>query len=79
MHITLSEPHVIDLFETLEVELVGFHIDYELNQVLALGKNHCGMVFSGVIIDDLEGADLSVDNFCNVFQAYIESTYDAAS
>lgn len=45
MHITLSEPHVIDLFETLEVELVGFHIDYELNQVLALGKNHCGMVF----------------------------------
>lgn len=79
MQITLSAPYVIEGYETLDVELVGFHINYEFNHVLALGMNHCKFVFEAVIIDDLEGADLSVDNFLAVFQAYIESTYDAAS
>lgn len=79
MEITLSAPHVIEGFETSNVELVGFHINYELNHVLALGMNHCKFVFEAVIIDDLEGADLSIDNFLTLFQTHIESTYDAAS
>lgn len=79
MEITLSAPHVIEGFETQNVELVGFHINFELNHVLALGMNHCKFVFEAVIIDDLEGADLSIDNFLTLFQTHIESTYDAAS
>ncbi len=79
MEITLSAPHVIEGHETLNVELVSFHINYELNHVLALGMNHCKFVFEAVIIDDLEGADLSIDNFLTLFQTHIESNYDAAS
>ena len=79
MQITLSAPHVIEGVETLNVELAGFHIDYELNHVLAVGKNSASIIFEGIIIDDLEGADLSIDNFLTLFQTHIESTYDAAS
>lgn len=79
MQITLSAPHVIEGFETLNVEVLGFHINYERNHVLAIGKNDFGIIFEGIIIDDLEGADLSIENFRTLFQTYIESTYDAAS
>ena len=79
MQITLSAPHLIEGVETLNVELVGFHIDYDLNHVLAIGKNSASISFEGIIIDDLEGADLSIDNFLTLFQTHIESTYDAAS
>ena len=44
MQITLSAPHVIEGVETLNVELAGFHIDYELNHVLAVGKNSASIV-----------------------------------
>ena len=79
MQITLSAPHVIEGFETLNVEVLGFHINYERNHVLAIGKNDFSIIFEGIIIDDLEGADLSIDNFLTLFQTHIESTYDAAS
>ena len=76
MHtINLSKRIIIDerIFTEFSVKFYGIH--YDDNCVVAAGGEPIGFTFSCRIIDDLNGADLSIDALNTAFQTYVENNY----
>lgn len=76
MHtINLSKRIIIDgrIFTEFSVKFYGIH--YDDNCVVAAGGEPIGFTFSCRIIDDLDGADLSIDALNTAFQNYVENNY----
>ena len=76
MHtINLSKRIIIDerVFTEFSVKFYGIH--YDDNCVIAAGGEPIGFTFSCRIIDDLNGADLSIDALNTAFQNYVENNY----
>jgi len=76
MHtINLSKRIIIDgrIFTEFSVKFYGIH--YDDNCVVAAGGEPIGFTFSCHIIDDLNGADLSIDALNTAFQNYVENNY----
>ena len=76
MHtINLSKRIIIDerVFTEFSVKFYGIH--YDDNCVVAGGGEPIGFTFSCRIIDDLNGADLSIDALNTAFQNYVENNY----
>ena len=76
MHtINLSKRIIIDgrIFTEFSVKFYGIH--YDNNNVVAAGGESEGFTFDCVIIDDLNGADLSIDALNTAFQNYVENNY----
>ena len=76
MHtINLSKRIIIDgrIFTEFSVKFYGIH--YDDNCVVASGGESGGFTFDCVIIDDLNGADLSIDALNTAFQNYVENNY----
>ena len=76
MHtINLSKRIIIDgrIFTEFSVKFYGIH--YDDNCVVAAGGEPIGFTFSCRIIDDLNGADLSIDALNTAFQNYVENNY----
>ena len=76
MHtINLSKRIIIDerIFTEFSVKFYGIH--YDDNCVVASGGESEGFTFNCVIIDDLNGADLSIDALNTAFQNYVENNY----
>ena len=76
MHtINLSKRTIIDGrgFTEFSVKFYGIH--YDDNCVIAAGGDPIGFTFSCRIIDDLDGADLSIDALNTAFQNYVENNY----
>ena len=76
MHtINLSKRIIIGerVFTEFSVKFYGIH--YDDNCVVASGGEPMGFTFSCVIIDDLNGADLSIDALNTAFQNYVENNY----
>ena len=76
MHtINLSKRIIIDgrIFTEFSVKFYGIH--YDDNCVVASGGEPIGFTFSCPIIDDLNGADLSIDALNTAFQNYVENNY----
>lgn len=76
MHtINLSKRIIIDgrIFTEFSVKFYGIH--YDDNCVVAAGGEPIGFTFSCRIIDDLNGADLSINALNTAFQNYVENNY----
>ena len=76
MHtINLSKRIIINerVFTEFSVKFYGIH--YDTNCVVAAGGEPIGFTFDCVIIDDLNGADLSIDALNTAFQNYVENNY----
>lgn len=76
MHtINLSKRIIIDerIFTEFSVKFYG--INYDDNCVVAAGGESGDFTFDCVIIDDLNGADLSIDALNTAFQNYVENNY----
>tara|TARA_B100001939_G_scaffold179672_1_gene154956 strand:- start:3492 stop:3740 length:249 start_codon:yes stop_codon:yes gene_type:complete len=73
--INLSKSVIIDerIFTEFSVKFYGIH--YDNNCVVAAGGDSIGFTFSCRIIDDLNGADLSIDALNTAFQTYVENNY----
>ena len=73
--INLSKRIIIDekIFTEFVVKFYG--INYDNNNVVAAGGESGGFTFDCVIIDDLNGADLSIDALNTAFQTYVENNY----
>ena len=52
-----------------------YAINYENNNVVAAGGDIGGYTFDCVIIDDLNGVDLSIDALNTAFKNYVENNY----
>ena len=77
MDITFTEQRNFDFTVSDTINVIGYDIRFDLNHVLAIAGNPMGQVIADVIIDGLEGADLSLDNLNTVFKAYLEENYPA--
>ncbi len=73
--INLSKRIIINerIFTEFVVKFYGIH--YNTNCVVAAGGELGGFTFDCVIIDDLNGADLSIDALNTAFQTYVENNY----
>ena len=73
--INLSKRIIINerIFTEFVVKFYG--INYNDNHVVASGGEAGGFTFDCVIIDDLNGADLSIDALNTAFQTYVENNY----
>ena len=73
--INLSKSVIINqrVFTEFVVKFYGIH--YDNNNVVAAGGEPGGFTFDCVIIDDLNGADLSIDALNTAFQTYVENNY----
>jgi len=73
--INLSKSVLIEerIFTEFVVKFYG--INYDNNNVVAAGGESEGFTFDCVIIDDLNGADLSIDALNTAFQTYVENNY----
>lgn len=77
MNITFTEPRVFKFTTSDTINVIGYDIRFDLNHVLAAAGEPDGQIIADVIIDDLEGVDLSLDNLNTVFKAYLEENYPA--
>ena len=77
MNITFTEPRVFKFTTSVTINVIGYDIRFDLNHVLAAAGEPDGQIIADVIIDDLEGVDLSLDNLNTVFKAYLEENYPA--
>lgn len=77
MEITFTEQRFFGFTTSDTINVIGYDIRFDLNHVLAVAGEPNGQVIADVIIDDLEGADLSLDNLNTVFKAYLEENYPA--
>lgn len=77
MDITFTEQRNFNFTVSDTINVIGYDIRFDLNHVLAVAGNPMGQVIADVIIDGLEGADLSLDNLNTVFKAYLEENYPA--
>lgn len=77
MDITFTEQRNFNFTVSDTINVIGYDIRFDLNHVLAIAGNPMGQVIADVIIDGLEGADLSLDNLNTVFKAYLEENYPA--
>ena len=75
MEITFTEQRFLGFTTSDTINVIGYDIRFDLNHVLAVAGDPGGQVIADVIIDDLEGADLSLDNLNTVFKAYLEENY----
>tara|TARA_B100002019_G_C21201174_1_gene564104 strand:- start:765 stop:1007 length:243 start_codon:yes stop_codon:yes gene_type:complete len=77
--INLSKSVLIEerIFTEFSVKFYGIH--YDDNCVVAAGGEPIGFTFSCIIIDDLNGADLSIDALNTAFQTYVENNYPEVS
>lgn len=73
--INLSKRVIINerIITEFVVKFYGIHYDY--NNVVAAGGELGGFTFDCIIIDDLNGADLSIDALNTAFQNYVENNY----
>lgn len=73
--INLSKSVIIHerIISEFSVKFYGIH--YDTNRVVASGGEPMGFTFDCVIIDDLNGADLSIDALNTAFQNYVENNY----
>lgn len=73
--INLSKSVIIQerIISEFSVKFYGIH--YDSNCVVAAGGEPEGFTFDCVIIDDLNGADLSIDALNTAFQNYVENNY----
>lgn len=77
MEITFTEQRFFGFTTSDTINVIGYDIRFDLNHVWAVAGDPDGQVIADVIIDDLEGADLSLDNLNTVFKAYLEENYPA--
>lgn len=77
--INLSKSVIIHerIISEFSVKFYGIH--YDDNCVVAAGGEPIGFTFSCHIIDDLNGADLSIDALNTAFQNYVENNYPEVS
>ena len=77
--INLSKSVLIEerIFTEFSVKFYGIH--YDNNNVVAAGGESGGFTFDCSIIDDLNGADLSIDALNTAFKNYVENNYPEVS
>lgn len=77
--INLSKSVLIEerIFTEFSVKFYGIH--YDENYVVAAGGESGGFTFDCIIIDDLNGADLSIDALNTAFKNYVENNYPEVS
>jgi hypothetical protein len=73
--INLSKRIIIDERILTEFEVKFYGINYEDNNVLAAGGRMGDFTFDCIIIDDLNGVDLSIDALNTAFKNYVENNY----
>ena len=73
--INLSKSVIINQRVFTEFVVKFYGIYYDTNCVIAAGGESGGFTFDCVIIDDLNGVDLSIDALNTAFQTYVENNY----
>lgn len=75
MKINLSKEILIEDTIYTEFDVISYGIHYDNNLVCAVGGIIGSRIFSCTIIDDLDGADLSIDSLNATFKEYVENNY----
>ena len=73
--INLSKSIIIKERILDEFDVISYSINYEDNNVVAGGGWTGTFIFDCIIIDDLNGADLSIDALNTAFKNYVENNY----